>query len=89
MKTLRKILKVKVPCGFLLFLMLSIGMVGCDKLLKEHEYSSQTVADFYKNKDEATLALSGVYNTLWSDYLQRCSMDNFRGCCRWNLARWR
>jgi hypothetical protein len=46
---------------------LVICFTGCKDLLDEEMYSSQSVDNFYKNKQEATLALSGVYNTLWSD----------------------
>lgn len=43
---------------------------SCDRLLEENVFDSQNVMDFYANTEQATIALNGVYSTLW-DYIYK------------------
>lgn len=38
---------------------------SCNKTLQETPYSFLSTANFYKNADEATAAVNGIYNTFW------------------------
>lgn len=38
---------------------------SCNKVLEEKPYSFLSSENFYKNQDDATAAVNGIYNTLW------------------------
>ena len=61
---MKKILLAIIASGAL------CGFPSCERLLEENVFNSQNVLDFYANKEQATIALNGVYSTLW-DYIYK------------------
>lgn len=51
--------------GSLLIAIIILSGAGCKKALQEQPYSFLSPENFYKNADDATAAVNGVYNTFW------------------------
>ena len=66
-----------------LLLATMFGFTFCTSPLEEKLYSSQNIDDFYQNKAQADLALSGIYSVLWSGYIYKdgknVAMGDFPG----------
>src|SRR6201985_1524997 len=50
---------------FILLSAVTLMTSSCNKTLTEQSYSFLSPANFYKNADDATAAVNGIYNTFW------------------------
>lgn len=61
-----KYLKMKKNLTFGVFLLLSLGWTGCNKILETKPVSSLELNSFYNSKESAEIGLTGCYNRFYN-----------------------